>query len=138
MRMIFASHSCHAIFPPKPGDLYSALIRNPESEFRISKSAFMQTYDLLMLCVLVAATMFGFWKGMAWQIASLASLVVSYFAALRFSAQLAPMFGQHAPLDRFVAMFAIYIGTSFVVWAIFRLVSRVIDQVRLEAFDRQL
>ena len=39
---------------------------------------------------------------MAWQIASLASLVVSYFAALRFSAQLAPYFGEQAPLNRFV------------------------------------
>ena len=68
-------------------------------------------------------TLFGFWKGMAWQIASLASLVVSYFAALRFSEQLAPMFGEQAPLNRFVAMLAIYIGTSFVIWTLFRLVS---------------
>ena len=43
----------------------------------------MQTYDMLMLVVLVGATVFGFWKGMAWQIASLASLVVSYFASLQ-------------------------------------------------------
>ena len=43
----------------------------------------MQTYDLLMLLVLVCATIFGFWKGMAWQLASLASLVVSYIAALQ-------------------------------------------------------
>ena len=98
----------------------------------------MQTYDLLMLLVLVGATMFGFWKGMAWQIASLASLVVSYFAALRFSEQLAPMFGEHAPLNRFVAMLVIYIGTSFVIWMLFRLVSGAIDKVRLESFDKQL
>ena len=69
----------------------------------------MQTYDVLMLLVLVAATFFGFWKGMAWQIASLASLVVSYFVALRFSGQLAPMFGDSEPWNRFVAMLAIYI-----------------------------
>jgi membrane protein required for colicin V production len=98
----------------------------------------MQTYDLLMLVVLVGTTLFGFWKGMAWQIASLASLVVSYFAALRFSAQLAPVFGDHAPLNRFVAMLAIYIGTSFIIWMMFRLVSQVIDRVKLESFDRQL
>jgi membrane protein required for colicin V production len=98
----------------------------------------MQTYDLLMLLVLVAATLFGFWKGMAWQIASLASLVVSYFAALRFSTQLAPMFGDHAPWNRFVAMLAIYIASSFVIWTIFRLVSGVIDKVKLEGFDRQI
>jgi membrane protein required for colicin V production len=98
----------------------------------------MQTYDVLMLLVLVAATLFGFWKGMAWQIASLASLVVSYIAALRFSEQLAPVFGDHAPWNRFVAMLAIYIGVSFLVWMMFRLVSGAIDKVRLESFDRQL
>jgi membrane protein required for colicin V production len=98
----------------------------------------MQSYDLIMVLVLVAATVFGFWKGMAWQIASLASLVVSYFAALRFSGQLAPMFGDHAPLNRFIAMLAIYIGTSFIIWMLFRLVAGVIDKVRLESFDRQL
>jgi len=38
---------------------------------------------------------------MAWQIASLASSGVSYFASLRFSEQLAPMFGQQAPLNKF-------------------------------------
>jgi membrane protein required for colicin V production len=98
----------------------------------------MQTYDLLMLLVLVATTLFGYWKGMAWQIASLASLVVSYFAALRFSEQLAPVFGEHAPLNRFVAMLVIYIVTSFVIWTVFRLVSGAIDKVRLESFDSQL
>ena len=91
-----------------------------------------------MLLVLVATTLFGFWKGMAWQIASLSSLVLSYFAALRFSTQLAPVFGDHAPWNRFVAMLAIYIVTSFVIWTLFRLVSGAIDKVRLVAFDRQL
>jgi membrane protein required for colicin V production len=91
-----------------------------------------------MLLVLVGATLFGFWKGMAWQIASLASLVLSYFAALRFSTQLAPYFGEQAPLNRIGAMLAIYIATSFIIWMIFRLVSQIIDKVRLESFDRQL
>jgi membrane protein required for colicin V production len=98
----------------------------------------MQTYDILMLVVLAGTTLFGFWKGMAWQIASLASLVVSYIAALRFSEQLAPMFGESAPLNRFIAMLVIYIATSFIIWTLFRLVSGAIDRVRLESFDRQL
>ncbi len=98
----------------------------------------MQTYDMLMLLVLVAATFFGFWKGMAWQIASLASLVVSYFVALRFSGQLASTFGDTEPWNRFVAMLAIYIATSFVVWMLFRVVSGAIDRVKLESFDHQL
>ena len=98
----------------------------------------MQTYDILMLLVLVAATLFGFWKGMAWQIASLASLVVSYFAALRFADRLAPMISNHAPWNKFVAMLAIYVATSFVIWTIFRLVSGMIDRVKLDGFDHQM
>lgn len=97
----------------------------------------MQSYDIIMVVVLVGATIFGFWKGMAWQIASLASLVVSYLASLKFSEQLAPLFGQ-PPLNRFAAMAAIYAGTSLVIWTLFRLVSKAIDKVRLEAFDKQL
>jgi membrane protein required for colicin V production len=98
----------------------------------------MQTYDILMLLVLVAATLFGFWKGMAWQIASLASLVVSYYAALRFADQLAPMISNQAPWNKFVAMLAIYVGTSFVIWTLFRLVSGIIDKVKLDGFDHQM
>lgn len=98
----------------------------------------MQTYDMLMLIVLVGATVFGFWKGMAWQIASLASLVVSYFASLKFADQWAPFFGQQAPMNKFVAMAAIYVGCSFVIWMLFRFVAGAIDKIKLESFDRQL
>ena len=45
----------------------------------------MQPYDIVMIVVLAGATLFGFWKGMAWQIASLASLVLSTFVAWHFS-----------------------------------------------------
>ena len=51
----------------------------------------MPAYDILMLVVLVGCTLFGLWKGMAWQVASLASIVASYFAAVNFSGAIAPM-----------------------------------------------
>jgi len=98
----------------------------------------MQTYDLLMLLVLGAATMFGFWKGMAWQVASLASLIVSFFVAQRYAEQLAPMISDHPGWNYAVAMLAIYMGTSFVIWTLFRLVSGAIDRVKLDGFDHQM
>lgn len=98
----------------------------------------MQPYDIAMLVVLGGATVIGFFKGMAWQIASLASLGVSYFAALRFSPDVAPYFGQQAPLNRFLAMAAVYVGVSFAIWVGFRIVAGVIDRVRLKEFDRQV
>ncbi len=98
----------------------------------------MQTYDLVMLAVLVFATIFGFWKGLAWQVASLASLVVSYFAALKFADRLAPMVSEHAPFNKFVAMLIIYAGASLAIWMLFRVVAGVIDGVKLKEFDRQM
>ncbi|HEX3600110.1 MAG TPA: CvpA family protein [Lacipirellulaceae bacterium] len=98
----------------------------------------MQSYDAIMLVVLIGATVFGFWKGMAWQVASLTSLVASYFISLKLSAQFAPYFGQQAPLNRYSAQLALYIGCSFVIWSLFRIVSKAIDKVKLESFDKQI
>ncbi len=98
----------------------------------------MDWYDILMLSVLGLATLFGAWKGMTWQLASLASLVLSYFLALKFSGPLAPLFGTSAPWNRFVAMLAIYIATSIAVWLLFRMVAGVLDKIRLRDFDHQI
>lgn len=98
----------------------------------------MQAYDFLMIAVLLGATLFGFVKGMAWQVASLGSLVVSYFVALRFSGQLAPVFGDSEPWNRFVAMLVIYVACSFSIWVLFRAVAGAIERVKLREFDRQL
>jgi membrane protein required for colicin V production len=98
----------------------------------------MDWYDIAMLCVLGLATLMGAWKGMAWQLASLGSLVLSYFLALRFSAQLAPIFSSTAPWNRFVAMLVIYLATSLVVWLAFRMVARVLDRIKLRDFDHQV
>jgi membrane protein required for colicin V production len=98
----------------------------------------MQAYDLIMILVLVGATIFGAWKGMAWQLASLASLVASYFVALRVAPSLATSFGDSEPWNLFVAMLVVYMATSLVVWLLFRLVAGLIDRVKLKEFDRQL
>lgn len=98
----------------------------------------MQNYDLLMLAVLGGATIFGFWKGLAWQVASLASLVLSYFMALRFADQLAPHISEHAPFNKFAAMLIIYAVSSAAIWIVFRMVAGFIDQVKLKEFDRQM
>lgn len=98
----------------------------------------MQPYDLAMVAVLATAAAYGALKGMAWQIASLSSLIASYFVSLRFSAPLAPYFGQRAPLNRFAAMLAIYLVTSLAIWLAFRLVSQAINRIQLKDFDRQI
>lgn len=98
----------------------------------------MQPYDIAMLAIIGVTALHGFWKGMAWQIAALASLIVSYFVALRFSPDLAPYLSQQAPYNRFIAMLLIYLGTSLGIWLIFRAVSNALDNLKLRDFDRQV
>lgn len=98
----------------------------------------MQAYDLIMLVVLGLATILGAIKGFAWQVASLASIFVSYLVAVNFRFDLAKMIQAAPPWNLFLAMLILYVGTSFVIWVGFRLLSGAIDQVRLKEFDRHL
>ncbi|OHB70969.1 MAG: hypothetical protein A2V70_10300 [Planctomycetes bacterium RBG_13_63_9] len=98
----------------------------------------LQPYDFLMVAVIVLSTIFGAWKGMAWQVAALASLLVSAVVAVRLSGPLAPYFGVEAPWNRCIAMLVLYVVTALLIWLLFRLVAGMIDRVRLREFDRQL
>jgi len=98
----------------------------------------MQGYDLLMIVVLVAAVVWGAWKGFAWQVASLASLVASYVVALTFRQQVAGFIDAAPPWNIFLSMLVLFLGTSLVVWLGFNLVAEVIEKVKLKEFDRQV
>lgn len=101
----------------------------------------MQSYDFFMLIVLAAAVVWGFWKGLAWQLASVASIALSYFVALNFRTPLAAIINQSVevkpPLDIFAAMLILFMGTSLIVWVGFNLISEIIEKVKLKEFDRQ-
>jgi membrane protein required for colicin V production len=102
----------------------------------------MQGYDLFMIIILAAAVIWGAWKGLAWQVASLASVVLSYIAALSFRQPLAAFLSQQVelvpPLDTGLAMLILFLGTSLVVWVGFNLVSESIQKLKLKEFDRQV
>ena len=98
----------------------------------------MQTYDIFMLLVLAGCIVFGAWKGMAWQIASLASLVVSAALAIRFSHPLAPYLSEQAPWNRFLAMLVIFLAVSLAIWLVFRVVAGAIDRLKLKDWDHQI
>jgi membrane protein required for colicin V production len=96
----------------------------------------MESYDLIMLCVVAIGTMFGAWKGLAWQLASLTSIFASYFIAYRFREPVAEVIGASPPWNIFLAMLILYLGSSLVIWLVFRFVSDIIDRVKLKEFDR--
>ncbi len=98
----------------------------------------MQVYDIIMIVVLVGATLFGAYKGLAWQVASVGAIVASYFVAVSFRGQVAELIDATPPWDMFLAMLILYVGTSFLIWVGFRYVSNVLDRLKLKEFDRQL
>ena len=98
----------------------------------------MEGYDLFMIVVLVGAIAWGAWKGLAWQVASLASMILSYFVALNFRMQIAGFITASPPWNIFLAMLILFLATSLVVWVGFNLVSEAIEKVKLKEFDRQL
>ncbi len=102
------------------------------------ETAKMQTYDIIMLIVLGITTFMGAIKGFAWQMASLASIVVSYFVAYTFRNDVARMIKAQEPWNGFLAMLFLYAGTSFVIWVVFRMLSGAIDRMRLRDFDRHM
>ncbi len=98
----------------------------------------MEIYDIVMLVVLVGAALFGAIKGFAWQLASIASISVSYFVAYRFREPFSQSIQAEPPWNRFLAMLILYIGTALIVWVLFRMVRGTIDRMRLKEFDRQI
>ena len=98
----------------------------------------MQGYDLFMIVVLAAAIAWGAWKGLAWQVASIASIAVSYLVSLNFRGQLAQFITATPPWNVFLAMLILFLGSSLVVWVGFNFVSELIEKVKLKSFDRQV
>ena len=96
----------------------------------------METYDLLMLAVLAVATILGARKGLAWQVASVASIFASYYVAYHFRAPVAQQIHVEAPWNTFAAMLVLYLGCSLVIWLAFRLLSGLLDNLKLQDFDR--
>ena len=98
----------------------------------------MMVYDIIMLIVLGAAIAWGVYKGLAWQVASIASIVASYFVAYQFSGLLAANIMAEAPWNKYLAMLILYLGTSLIIWIAFRLVKETIDKVKLKEFDQHV
>lgn len=98
----------------------------------------LQTYDWIMLGVIAVAVLFGAWKGLAWQVASIAAIFVSYLVALRLHAPVAAWIRVDPPWNSFLAMFLIYAGCSLVIWIAFGFVRTFIDRFHLKSFDRQV
>ena len=98
----------------------------------------MEIYDVLMLVILIGTAVYGAIKGFAWQLASIASIVVSYIVAVQFRGPISESITIEAPWNRFLAMLILFVITSLLIWVAFRMVSSAIDRLKLKEFDHHL
>lgn len=98
----------------------------------------MEIYDIIMLIVLVGAMVFGAIKGFAWQLASIASILVSYMVAYKYRQPFSQSIQADPPWNRFLAMLILYVGTALLIWVVFRMIRGTIDRMKLREFDRQV
>lgn len=97
----------------------------------------MSIYDIIMLVILGGAIFFGYRKGLAWQIASLAAIIVSYIVAVNFREPVAKFIQVEEPWNRIGAMLILFVGSSLAIWIIYAQVSKSLKTMELKGFDRQ-
>src|SRR5215208_4215519 len=98
----------------------------------------MTPYDAAMIGVMVAGMVWGAWRGITWQLASIASLILGYVFAHPLSAQLAPHFPGEPVVARALAMLVAYAIVSGGVFAVAWLIRATLRQLKFEAYDRHL
>lgn len=96
------------------------------------------TFDLIVLILVGVSLIRGAWRGFAWQVASLASMIVGTVAAVRFGPQLGERLSAETPWNHYLGMFIVFAASGLLIWMLFRWISAAIDRMKLKDFDRQL
>ena len=98
----------------------------------------MQVFDIIVLVVLIAASVWGAMRGLVKQLASAGSLLLGYFVAISFRQTVAPHIPAEEPWNLFAAMTILFVATSLGVWIVFGFVKEKIEKNGLTNFDTQL
>lgn len=94
-------------------------------------------YDGVMALIVFFTMVHGFWKGAAWQIAPIMSLVLGYMIAMPMSVTTAHYFGD-PPQNRLFALVSIYLGVTLIVYLMVRSFRAGIEKAKLTEFDRHI
>ncbi len=98
----------------------------------------MTVYDAAMAVAIVLGMIWGAWRGITWQIASIASLVVGYMVAHPASTQVAPYMPGEPAVARALGMIVVYVAVSGGIFVLAWVVRATLRQLKFEAFDRHL
>ncbi len=95
-------------------------------------------YDALLLLILLFHTWRGAARGVTWQLAGIAAILLCFLFAAPLSISVAPLIKLDPPLNRYVAMLAIYLVFSLGSFAAARTVRGLLETLRFQEFDRHL
>lgn len=98
----------------------------------------MTTYDAVMAGLVVAGMIWGAIRGITWQVASIASLVLGYVVSFPVSGQLAGYFPGEPVVARGLSMLVVYVGVSGGVYGAAWLIRATLRRLKFEAYDRHL
>jgi membrane protein required for colicin V production len=98
----------------------------------------MTLYDAAMVGLILGGMVWGAWRGIVWQIASIASLVLGYTVAHTTSDDLASHFPGDPVVARGLAMLVVYAAVSGGVFLAAWLVRATLRRLKFEAYDRHL
>lgn len=104
----------------------------------------MYWLDMAILALLGFGAGLGFWSGLLWQVARLASLALALYATLLFNEPVARLLREHAfpdaeaPLLRAAAYVVVFLAVYVLLFGITRVVHETIRAAKLEFIDRTL
>ena len=95
-------------------------------------------YDLIVLGILLAAAYRGLQRGVIYQVAAIASVVLCFVFSEVISAVVAPAIPLAPPLNYWVAMVVAFVGLSFLSFGTARVLDAAVEKAKMREFNRHL
>ena len=101
----------------------------------------MSALDLVFAAVLVLSVLVGLWRGLVFEVLSVAGWVLAYFVAQRYAATVAawlPLQGWSAPIPFAVGFGLVLVAVVFTAGLLTAVIKRVVATIGLRPIDRAL
>ncbi len=95
-------------------------------------------YDILTVAILGYSTLRGAMKGIVWQLAVIAAIVLCFAFSDPLSLKVSPYIPVDPPLNRWLTMLCLYLGFSFVSFIVARQLRDWIEKARFVEYDRHI
>ncbi len=95
-------------------------------------------YDVFVVAVLIVSMVRGAMRGVIWQLAGIAGLILCLVFAETISAAFGPHVGLAEPLNHWVVMFGAYLAFSFISFGVARMIHGWMEQAQMTEFNRHL